>query len=201
MSDAHSNLRKFIAVERKVFESQYPDVSWSNSHWPVKQIFPSERDPKAQSLGFDLLKNCLKDKTIKAPPKGYKIPNEINDPIKAITYHIKRERNNGYSSACKYSMTLRTMFHFMFHQNLNDFTLLKNNHFVMVENYYKKYDQHQAYEISANLKVISNILDKFNLVDSLILFEPSISPGENKYYKRKLRKDELHEKEISPCAA
>ncbi|MDD2657587.1 MAG: hypothetical protein PHD04_02920 [Candidatus Pacebacteria bacterium] len=67
-SVAKLNLNNFIATERKICDSAYPEIHWDSDSWSILKL-----DPSYRAIAFDLVFN------VNAQPIGGR---DVDQPIK-----------------------------------------------------------------------------------------------------------------------
>lgn len=83
------NLNNFIATERNICESAYPEIDWDSNSWPILKV-----DQSYRAKPFDMVFNAhfqpIDGREVNQPQKKSLLPSPYREFCKAMVVYIKR---------------------------------------------------------------------------------------------------------------
>jgi hypothetical protein len=183
------NLHKFIFDEKAYFESLSTGIIWENSKWDANDwLFHRGGDSS-------LLFTALSSTQIKSVPAGVTIPPKgpleapYSDFVKALAVFVHRTKNIGFMAVRNYINECRRIHIFMHARQENCPTRLTRWHFENVIDFLNNAGYKNLYDTSANLKVISEVIDKKQLTPYPIGF--TAVKSQRSYFNYKTQNDHI----------
>jgi len=192
MMNPELHLEQFIAGEKAYFDGLSTGISWDHDKWDAsKWLFHRGNDT---SLLFMSLSDRIKSVpgTITLPPPGA-LPAPYSDFVKATAVYLHRTKNIGYMAIRNYVTECRRLHIFMHNRGESSPVRLTRWHFESVMDFLTVSGYKNLYDCSANLKVISEVLDKKMLTHSRIAFT-AIATARS-YFSNGKRTEPINEEE------
>lgn len=186
------HLEQFIAGEKAYFDGLSTGISWDHDKWDAsKWLFHRGNDT---SLLFMSLSDRIKSVpgTITLPPPGA-LPAPYSDFVKATAVYLHRTKNIGYMAIRNYVTECRRLHIFMHNRGESSPVRLTRWHFESVMDFLTVSGYKNLYDCSANLMVISEVLDKKMLTHSPISFT-AIATARS-YFSNGKRTEPINEEE------
>lgn len=157
------NLEQFIAGERAHFEGLSTDITWEEDKWDARQwLFHRGGDSVLLFRSISAMIKSVPVNTITLPPPG-PLPDPFSDFAKALAVYLHRTKNIGYMAVRNYVSECRRLHLFMYTRGECCPSALTRWHFESVMDFLRTTGYKNLYDTSANLKVISEVLDKKQL--------------------------------------
>src|ERR1700733_649662 len=159
MMNLELHLEQFIAGEKAYFDGLSTGISWDHDKWDAsKWLFHRGNDT---SLLFMSLSDKIKSVpgAVPLPPPGA-LPAAFSDFVKALAVYLHRTKNIGYMAVRNYVTECRRLHIFMHMRRESSPARLTRWHFESVIDFLSASGYKNLYDCSANLKVISDVLDK-----------------------------------------
>lgn len=187
------SLHQFISSEKAYFKSLSSGIIWENNKWDVNEwLFH-------RGLDASLLFTTLSSAQIKSVPAGVTIPPKgplatpYSDFVKALAVYLQRTKNIGFMAVRNYVNECRRIHIFMHARGENCPTRLTRWHFESVIDFLDSAGYKNIYDTSANLMVISEVIDKKHLTPSPIGFKAVKS--QRSYFNYKTNADYIDDTE------
>jgi len=157
------NLEQFIASEKAYFEGLLLGICWEDNKWDVQQwLFHRGGDAVLLFRSISSTIKSVPDNTITLPPPG-PLPSPFSDFVKALAVHLHRTKNIGFIAIRNYVSECRRLHLYMHARGESCPAALTRWHFESVMDFLRTTGYKNLYDSSANLKVISEVLDKKQL--------------------------------------
>jgi hypothetical protein len=163
MLNSELNLQQFIAGERAYFEGLSPGITWEEDKWDARQwLFHRGSDTSLLFRSLSARVKLLPEAAVTSPPPG-PLPAPFSDFVKALAVYLYRVNRIGYMAIRNYVAECRRLHIFMNARGETSPAALTRWHFETVIVFLRTSGYKNLYDSSANLKVISDLLDKLQL--------------------------------------
>lgn len=197
-SIAKLNLNNFIATERKICDSAYPEIHWDSDSWSILKL-----DPSYRAVPFDLVFNVnaqpIVGREVDQPIKKTPLPSPYIEFCKALVIYLKRSLGVKARAIYAYLNEAKRLYNVMYFRSETSPISLLNYHFQYLHDYLAEIGYVQLYDATTNLSKISSIIDSFGISVSETAYQTSEKP-KRQHLKVKHKDEEPEGKEFSRAA-
>ena len=194
-SVAKLNLNNFIATERKICESAFPELDWDADAWPILKIDPSYRAVPFE-LVFAVNSQPIKGHKFVQLPKKSLLPSPYREFCKALIIYLKRSMGIKARALYAYLNEAKRLYNVMYFRGETSPIHLKNYHFQYLHDYLAEIGYVQLYDATTNLTKISGIIDSLGISMTGTAYKTSEKPR-RQHHKVKFKGEEPNGKEFS----
>jgi hypothetical protein len=192
---AKLNLNNFIATERKICESAFPEINWDADTWPILKI-----DPSYRAIPFDLVfainSQPIGGRKVEQPQKKTHLPSPYREFCKALVVYLKRSTGVKARALYAYLNEAKRLYNVMYFRGETSPADLKNYHFQYLHNYLAEIGYVQLYDATTNLSKISEIIDTLAISMTGTAYKTNEKP-KRQHHKAKYKGEEPDKKEFS----
>lgn len=177
---AKLNLNNFIATERKICESAFPEINWDVDAWPILKL-----DPSYRAVPFDLVFSVnsqpIEGRKIDQPKKKTLLPSPYQEFCKALVVYLKRSTGIKARALYAYLNEAKRLYNVMYFRGETSPIHLKHYHFQYLHDYLAEIGYVQLYDATTNLSKISAIVDSMGISVTSTAYKTSERPKRQHY--------------------